>query len=707
MIKNKRFTAVVMASVVGITTLYMPVGTVSAEEISETIGMESAVQDVTDHTTDTTESGDYIICVEEDADIPIEELENMQEIMSDAEESVYETDLTKEDLCKLEQADNILVEENFFMYGAKTKKSKEKKNEQMEEKQKLREAHKADKIKNSTEWNYEMIHADGAVEQIVESDKQVKIAVLDSGIELLSGIPVTNAVNLVEEESDLPYYMNDMTGHGTAVADIIHQICPQAQLYAVRVLDRENKGRLSDIVEGIYWCIEQDVDIINMSFGTPKESEILKSAIQAAADEGIMIIGSAGNGGNEASVEYPAAFEEVIAVGAVDTSAQRTEESTTGLEVELAAPGEQILTKSLLGLKTVNSGTSMAAPHVTGAAALLMQQDVEKDAWEIRMVLDASGNPLGDTEEYGYGLVDVEYAQKLLQEDIEIAEEICNAKAGGSNGADVSERKSVSTYAGVDYVEGRWGSSAHKELISTGIRDYDVYFNATEIKLLKAGSVYPDDQASGMQGAAAYPEWHGYYTKNYIAHYIFATKIARAAGNTENLGRINGQTDECYYRMKKAITKSKIGGRSWGTVIKNTTGLDYSAQSSATKKEWRRLFLYGMAAHTGTDAFAHSSYYKDKSTGQMIRLDHYTNKMADDVTKYKNRYASAEDVAYMTVQECKKNWLGDVMDFQVAEWEMYTKIYMGGILNYALQADDYFGTKLVTEAFKPHNCPPL
>ena len=127
MIKNKRFTAVVMASVVGITTLYMPVGTVSAEEISETIGMESAVQDITDHTTDTTESGDYIICVEEDADIPIEELENMQEIMSDAEESVYETDLTKEDLCKLEQADNILVEENFFMYGAKTKKSKEKK----------------------------------------------------------------------------------------------------------------------------------------------------------------------------------------------------------------------------------------------------------------------------------------------------------------------------------------------------------------------------------------------------------------------------------------------------------------------------------------------------------------------------------------------------------------------------------------------------
>ncbi len=70
------------------------------------------------------------------------------------------------------------------------------------------------------------------------------------------GIPVSSSVNLVKEEQDLPYYMNDMVGHGTAVADIIYQICPKAQIYSVRVLDKDNKGRLSDIVEGIYWYIE-------------------------------------------------------------------------------------------------------------------------------------------------------------------------------------------------------------------------------------------------------------------------------------------------------------------------------------------------------------------------------------------------------------------------------------------------------------------
>lgn len=222
--------------------------------------------------------------------------------------------------------------------------------------------------------------------------------------------------------------MNDMVGHGTAVADIIHQICPQAELYSVRVLDKQNRGRLSDIVKGIYWCIEQHVDIINMSFGTARESEILKKAIQDAADCGIMIVGSAGNGGSGSDVEYPAAFDEVIAVGAVDTSAQKTEESTTGSEVELVAPGSQIMTKSMLGMTTVSSGTSMVAPHVTGAAALLMQQDGEKEAEEIRYILDVSSNPLGETDEYGYGIIDVKHAQELLEDNIEIEDYVFHDK---------------------------------------------------------------------------------------------------------------------------------------------------------------------------------------------------------------------------------------------------------------------------------------
>ena len=93
--------------------------------------------------------------------------------------------------------------------------------------------------------------------------------------------------------------------------------------------------------------------------------------------EGILLVSSAGNGDTQ-GVEYPAAYEEVIAVGAVNTSAKKTEESAVGEEVELVAPGEQILSDSMLGLETVVSGTSMAAPHVIAVAAVLWQKDKTK-----------------------------------------------------------------------------------------------------------------------------------------------------------------------------------------------------------------------------------------------------------------------------------------------------------------------------------------
>lgn len=178
--------------------------------------------------------------------------------------------------------------------------------------------------------------------------------------------------------------------HGTAVADIINTIAPQAQICSVRIMDSNNRGRLSDVVAGIYWCMEHDIDVINMSFGTNVESEILHKAIQDATEKGIMVVAAAGNGGETEGVEYPAAYEEVIAVGAVNTSAQKTGESAVGEEVEIVAPGEQILTKSMLGLETVNSGTSMAAPHVTGAAVRLLQEDSTADANIVRQVLNQS-----------------------------------------------------------------------------------------------------------------------------------------------------------------------------------------------------------------------------------------------------------------------------------------------------------------------------
>ncbi len=273
--------------------------------------------DVTDDP-DETDRGEYVIYTE--GDIPEEQIELVQEV-SDGESVVCEADLSQEQVLLLNQSEEVYVEENFFLSGAG-----------LDDMETGGQDDVSENMEEDMEWNYQMIHADKVSKEMDADENPVKVAVMDSGIELLSCIPVYGSVNLVKEEQDLPYYMNDMVGHGTAVADIINQIAPEAQLYSVRVLDEENRGRLSDVVEGIYWCIDNGMDIINMSFGTWKESEILRKAIQEASAQGIMIVASAGNGGVGANVEYPAAFPEVMAIGAVDTSAQRTEESGSALK---------------------------------------------------------------------------------------------------------------------------------------------------------------------------------------------------------------------------------------------------------------------------------------------------------------------------------------------------------------------------------------
>ena len=649
--------------------------------------------------------GEYVIYTEDDACASEICLNEKQEIVQDAEDSIYEADLSEAQIVKLEESEAVLVEENFFLSGAKSKK-KNHKNDKWEIRKEIVE-------ENKTEWNYQMIHADEEVDTETSEQGMVKVAVLDSGVELLAGIPVAGSINLVKEEQYMPYYMDDMVGHGTAAADIIYQICPKAKIYSVRVLDKDNKGRLSDVVEGIYWCIEQKMDVINMSFGTPVESEILKKAIQAASDAGILIVGAAGNGGNAADVEYPAAFEEVIAVGAVDTSAQKTEESATGPEVELVAPGEQILTKSVFGMETVNSGTSMAAPHVAGAAVLLMQQDEEKSAEEIRRILDVSGNPIGEQEAYGYGLLDVAYAKQLLEDGGDALEGIL-AQADTEEELPVREKEDIETFEEVDYVEGRWGGPTHEQMAEDGAR-FCGDFTETQIKLLKNGAAYPDE---ALPTREAFPEWHGYFKKNneagtrvnYISNYIFATKIAKNGGDAANLAIVKGQDSECYAEMKNVISTSGIQTvsvdsdgkkvsrtwKTWNDIISAKTGLNYNGQTADIKEKWRRYFLYGMALHTATDAFAHNCFEIVENGVEFIR-----HPRADYTNIAPNRFFCAANTAYEVALNGKLKILGVVMDFSSCGQSYWNGFYMRALMNNAKEADnDNYGDKFWTNEFK-------
>lgn len=173
----------------------------------------------------------------------------------------------------------------------------------------------------------------------------------------------------------------DPNGHGTHVSGIIAAnanngvgvagLAPQSMILPVRVLDSSGNGWSSDIAEGITWAADHGADIINMSLGSSNSSTAMKNAVNYAVSKGITVVAASGNEGNSAP-EFPAAYNNVIAVGATTSSDSIASFSSYGSHLDLAAPGQSILsTISKLPWFSSYSGTSMATPHVAAAAALL------------------------------------------------------------------------------------------------------------------------------------------------------------------------------------------------------------------------------------------------------------------------------------------------------------------------------------------------
>lgn len=157
--------------------------------------------------------------------------------------------------------------------------------------------------------------------------------------------------------------------------------------------------------------MENDVNIINISFGTPVYSEALKTAIDAATDQGILVVAAAGNRGSS-GVDYPAAFENVLAVGSINASGEVSDFSAKGDGIDVVAPGEAVLAQAHFGEDFVLSGTSLAAPQVSGIAALLWSRDTTKPASFIKTLIKTSAKPMSDAGS-GYGLVDYAYTLQL------------------------------------------------------------------------------------------------------------------------------------------------------------------------------------------------------------------------------------------------------------------------------------------------------
>ena len=252
----------------------------------------------------------------------------------------------------------------------------------------------------------------------------VNVGVIDTGISSSHPDLIANIKGGVSEVWYTSSW-NDDNGHGSHVAGIIGAVdnsigvigaSHSANLYAIKVLDRRGSGYLSDVIDGVDWAIGNGMNVINLSLGCDCPSQFLHDAVARARDAGIVVVAAAGNSGG--SVLYPAAYPEAIAVVAVDSSDTAPYWSSRGPEVDLAAPGKSIYsTYKGTGYATL-SGTSMAAPHVAGATALMLGAPVDpaydadaSGTWnpdEVQNKLQATATDLGIggiDDIYGYGLV--------------------------------------------------------------------------------------------------------------------------------------------------------------------------------------------------------------------------------------------------------------------------------------------------------------
>lgn len=263
------------------------------------------------------------------------------------------------------------------------------------------------------------------------NSEKVTVAIIDTGIDTdhpefydaegnsiisTSSYDATN--DKVVDQYDISV-IEDTDGHGTAVAGVLAAqmndagivgVSPEVKLLVIKC-ETDGTGKFkssADIVFALYYAIEQDADIINMSLGGTGSTDMSR-ALQLAVDSNIICVAAAGNDGTSAP-HYPAAYDTVIGVGALeDDSWEIAGYSNYGVNSDIMAPGT-VLTAAIGGEYTYKNGTSMSAPMVSAAAALYVSQNKYVTYEELKADLLAAGKDLGDLGEdtyYGFGALDI------------------------------------------------------------------------------------------------------------------------------------------------------------------------------------------------------------------------------------------------------------------------------------------------------------
>lgn len=532
----------------------------------------------------------------------------------------------------------------------------------------------AETISEEVEWNIKCLNAERSYEDSKKLPK-IKVAVLDSGLDYDQDIPFVEREDFLEEEYVHPVYQ-DYTGHGTSVAglicakkndDRVSGIAANVDLYVARILDANNEAPVERVIRAVNWAMEKKVNILHMSFGTREYSEELEAVIEKAYAQGILIIAAAGNDGtaaeDESTVEYPAAFDDVIAVGATNTENKKTSTSSSGAELDVVAPGDQILAMGAFNGVVVEEGTSVSAAQVTGVAAVLWGKHPSMSNEFIKNLLVGSANAESVEGDCGQGMVDYEQSDQNYTTMHGIYNEY---KAMGKSEKEAIRKagnrlfdnvKEIATHEEVNYVNGLWQGSGHASFVSeSGI---------SNINIVKAGAIAPDHEDKYMAGYSEHPCFHG--GGNYIADtqylYTVALQYLRQEKGSVVLPatfQVFGQNDP-YKAVKdnKNVSKQLRKAIESGAFFKQCEN-EHKQNGNLVKKKItvrsnreKGYALLGAAIHNATDALSHRACIDLGQYGGWQRVIH------DPSGLKKEKRAGCMATLIMNWADTKKGILAD------------------------------------------------
>ena len=365
-------------------------------------------------------------------DNPTESEEKMGELVEDTTRQILKVGkvLSAEEISQLEETYNVEFTDDQVESGVYVVNVSDDSNlEDLEDEDFVESVETDIPVKmfaDTVDWGVSKIGTDEIWDY--GSGSGIKVAIIDTGIQLNHPDLVANVVSGFDFVNNDETAMDD-NGHGTHVSGIVAAtsngsgsvgVGYSVSLMPVKVLNSSGYGYLSDVAKGIYYAANNGARIINMSLGASVDSDTLKNAISYASRKGVLIVAAAGNEYG-APCSYPAAYSEVICVVATDKDNHLASFSNIG--GELSAPGVSNYSTYLGSTYKSLSGTSMASPHVAGAAAVLMSKCTTCTTSDIRNVLRETSVDLGDVGKdiiFGYGLIDLDSAMHTyIEEDME------------------------------------------------------------------------------------------------------------------------------------------------------------------------------------------------------------------------------------------------------------------------------------------------